>query len=74
MKTLYMNGKILTMEDQEERTQDARAVLVCDGRVQAVGDDETLRAMAGGHARIVNLANRTPVSYTHLTLPTTSLV
>ena len=59
MKTLYMNGKILTMEDQEERTQDARAVLVCDGRVQAVGDDETLRAMAGGHARIVNLANRT---------------
>lgn len=58
MKTLYTNGLILTL-DEEAKEQEARAVLVCDGLVEAVGEDESLRERAGDQARIVNLAGRT---------------
>ena len=58
-KTLYMNGRILTMDDAGNAKESAQAVLVSGGRVEAVGTDEALRAMAGGGARIVNLAGRT---------------
>lgn len=58
MKTLYTNGLILTL-DEEAKEQEERAVLVCDGLVEAVGEDESLRERAGDQARIVNLAGRT---------------
>jgi len=52
---LLINGKLFT---QDERHPDATAVAVCGGRIQIVGDDEQVLAMAGPDARVVDLDGR----------------
>lgn len=56
METLYHSGRILTMVDRDDAPE---AVLVCDGRIAAVGPLEEVRAQASAGAGAVDLAGRT---------------
>ncbi len=56
MTELFLiNGKLHT---QDPRYPDATAVAIRDGRVQAVGDDDEIRTMAGPDARVIDLGGR----------------
>lgn len=52
---LYCNGTILTMEEPSR----AQALLVRGGRIAAVGERKTLKALAGASCEEVDLAGRT---------------
>ena len=50
---------------------------LCDGRLIAISENDTLFALLGttyGGDGVTNFALPNPVSYTHLTLPTTPYV
>jgi predicted amidohydrolase YtcJ len=56
MTELFLiNGRLHT---QDARYPDATAVAIRDGRVQAVGDDDEIRALAGPNARVIDLEGR----------------
>lgn len=68
MKQLYFNADILTMDD--DRT--GNAVLVQDGIIQKVGDEEELRRFVGGDCELIDCKGRTLLpafidSHSHLT-------
>ncbi|MCV0397791.1 MAG: amidohydrolase [Rhizobiaceae bacterium] len=50
---IVINGRVLTMDDERPR---AEAVAVRGGRIVAVGDNATIRDMAGPEARTVDAA------------------
>ncbi len=52
---VLVNGKLHT---QDARYPDATAVAIRGSRVQAVGDDEAIRALAGSGARVLDLEGR----------------
>jgi predicted amidohydrolase YtcJ len=55
---VLLNGKILTMNDQ---SQVAQAVAIRDGKILAVGDNVTIRSMAGTTTRTIDLGGKTVV-------------
>ena len=55
MKTFYINGTILTMEDELY----AEAVCVEDGRIQAVGTQEEVLKLQKEEDEIVDLQGKT---------------
>jgi predicted amidohydrolase YtcJ len=55
---VLLNGKILTMNDQSLVVQ---AVAIRDGKILAVGDDATIRSMAGTATRTIDLGGKTVV-------------
>ncbi|HDQ73418.1 MAG TPA: amidohydrolase, partial [Chloroflexi bacterium] len=52
---VLVNGKLHT---QDARYPDVTAVAIRGARVQAVGDDEAIRALAGPGARVIDLGGR----------------
>ncbi|WP_425409813.1 amidohydrolase [Hyphococcus sp.] len=52
---IFFNGKIVTMDDEFSIVS---ALAVKDGRVAAVGNDETIRAMSGARTERIDLAGR----------------
>src|ERR1700753_434432 len=55
---VLLNGKILTMNDQSQVVQ---AVAIRDGKILAVGDNASIRSMAGTRTRTVDLDGKTVV-------------
>jgi predicted amidohydrolase YtcJ len=55
---VLLNGKILTM-DRQSRT--AEAIAIRDGKFLAIGDSATIRSMASGATRTIDLAGKTVV-------------
>lgn len=53
---LFLGGRVATMDPARSW---ATAVAVIEGRISAVGDDTTLRALAGAKTRVVDLRGRT---------------
>ena len=56
--TLLFNGQLLTMDAQMSVQQ---AIAIRDTRIQAVGDNETLRAAAQADTHIIDLQGRTVI-------------
>jgi len=70
MAILFYNGNILKMDDREEK---AEAVLVDDGKIQAVGNYSKLKNLAGAGAVFYDLGGRTLMpafidSHSHITM------
>lgn len=55
VETLFVGGRVWTLEEERPR---ASAVLVRDGRIAAVGDDDEVRAAASRGVRTIDLAGR----------------
>ncbi|MGH9346565.1 MAG: amidohydrolase [Vicinamibacterales bacterium] len=53
---IYHNGRVVTVNDRFDVVQ---AIAVKDGRIQAVGTSDAVRALAGPDTRIVDLGGRT---------------
>ena len=79
---IYFGGPIVTMIRDDDRVD---ALAVRDGIIVATGDKESVFSLKGPTTRMLDLQGRAllpgfidahshvvPVSYTHLTLPTTS--
>lgn len=56
--TVYVNATVVTMNPAQPR---AEAVAVREGRIEAVGSGETLRALAGAETRLIDLEGKTLV-------------
>jgi hypothetical protein len=54
--SILVNGNIATMDARRSTVQ---ALAVVNGLILAVGDDDTMRAMAGGNTQVVDLRGRT---------------
>lgn len=52
---IYFNGKVITMNPAQA---EAEAVAVADGRIVAVGTDETVVALAGANTRRIDLGGK----------------
>ena len=52
---ILFNGNFYTQWDD---TPQASAVAMRDGRIMAVGDDDTIRALAGGETEQIDLEGR----------------
>ena len=75
MQHLYYHGNILTMEDSQRQ---AEALLVEDGRIKAVGSEQTVRAQMEAQAKCIDLAGRTLLpafidAHSHLTAVAVSM-
>src|SRR5690349_21422879 len=55
---VLVNGKILTMDGQ---SRTAEAVAIRDGKFLAVGNNATIKSMAGNDTRTIDLAGKTVV-------------
>jgi len=55
---LLLNGKIRTLDS---RSSVAQALAVRDGTILAVGDDTSIKPMAGPDARVIDLAGKTVI-------------
>ena len=55
MEKMYFNGKIVTVNDQQPL---AEALLIEDGRIKAVGDLQTVAAMASAEAERIDLEGK----------------
>jgi predicted amidohydrolase YtcJ len=55
---IYHNAKVVTVN---ERFEIAQALAVKDGRIQAVGTDDTIRRLAAPGTRVVDLGGRTVI-------------
>jgi hypothetical protein len=55
---VLVNGKVLTMDGQ---SRTAEAVAIRDGKFLAIGDNATIRSMAGSGTRTIDLAGKTVV-------------
>ena len=54
--TILVNGNILTMDAKRST---ARALAIKGGNILLVGDDQTVRALAGENSKVIDLAGRT---------------